>query len=114
MRYVLMMALLVLGAGMALAQSGSDGLGDSYYPQLGNGGYDVQHYTIELQVDVDANTISGTATIEAIATEALGTFNLDLSGLTVESVLVNDEATTFDRDETELIITPTTAIMPAR
>src|SRR5262245_34516432 len=26
----------------------SDGLGDAYYPQLGNGGYDAQHYTLDL------------------------------------------------------------------
>lgn len=110
MRYFLISMVVLLGAAVALAQSGSDGLGDSYYPQLGNGGYDVQHYTIVLDIDVDANTIGGTATIEATATEALESFNLDLSGLTVESVLVNDEAAAFDRDETELIITPTTPL----
>jgi aminopeptidase N len=109
MRYVLIIMMMV-GAGMALAQSGSDGLGDSYYPQLGNGGYDVQHYTIELEIDVDANTIDGTAMIEAKATQTLESFNLDLSGLTVESVLVNDEEAAFDRDDTELIITPTTPL----
>jgi aminopeptidase N len=109
MRYVLIIMMMV-GAGTALAQSGSDGLGDSYYPQLGNGGYDVQHYTIELEIDVDANTIDGTAMIEAKATQTLESFNLDLSGLTVESVLVNDEEAAFDRDDTELIITPTTPL----
>jgi hypothetical protein len=25
---------------------GADGIGDSYYPQLGNGGYDALHYTL--------------------------------------------------------------------
>ena len=30
---------------LAKATPGADGVGDSRYPQLGNGGYDAQHYT---------------------------------------------------------------------
>lgn len=55
-------------------------MGDPLYPQLGNGGYDVQHYTIKLTVDVAANTLTGTTTITALATAPLVSFNLDLSG----------------------------------
>ncbi|MCE2494629.1 MAG: hypothetical protein J4F40_18865 [Alphaproteobacteria bacterium] len=50
---------------------GSLGLGDPLYPGLGNGGYEVSHYTITLDVDVDGNFISGNAEIEANATQAL-------------------------------------------
>ncbi len=27
-------------------QPGAPGIGDDYFPEMGNGGYDVQHYTI--------------------------------------------------------------------
>jgi len=88
--------------------AGEDGLGDPLYPQLGNGGYDVQHYTIELAVDVASNTITGTTTITALASQPLTRFHLDLSGLTVEAITVNDSAATFARER--LIITPTVAL----
>ncbi len=90
--------------------AGEDGVGDPLYPQLGNGGYDVQHYTIELAVDVASNTITGTTTIAALATEPLPRFHLDLSGLMVDAITVNDGAATFARDNYELIITPTVAL----
>ena len=45
------------------------GLGDPLYPGLGNGGYDVLHYTIDLDVDVESNFINGEARIEAKATQ---------------------------------------------
>ena len=57
------------------AAPGSAGLGDPLYPGLGNGGYDVSHYTLELDVDVDANFIRGEAGIEAKATQSLSAFN---------------------------------------
>ena len=56
---------------------GATGIGDPYYPLLGNGGYDVQHYTIALDVDPASNTVTGSATITANTTEALSSFNLN-------------------------------------
>jgi len=85
---------------------GSPGIGDPYYPDLGNGGYDIQHYIITLDVDPPANTVAGSATITANATEYLASFNLDFHGLTVDSVTVNDAAAEFSRSEDELTITP--------
>jgi len=92
------------------AGDGAAGLGDPLYPLLGNGGYDVQHYTIDLTVDVVSNTITGTTTITALAIVPLSSFHLDLSGLTVESITVNGTPATFTRDEYELIITPETML----
>ena len=66
--------------------SAAEGLGDSFYPYLGNGGYDVLHYEIDLDIDPTANTIQALTTITAQATQELSEFNLDLSGLTVEDV----------------------------
>ncbi|MXZ54513.1 MAG: M1 family metallopeptidase, partial [Acidimicrobiaceae bacterium] len=34
----------------------AEGLGDSFYPFLGNSGYDALHYEIDLDVDPAANT----------------------------------------------------------
>src|SRR5689334_49957 len=56
----------------------SDGLGDPYYPQLGNGGYDAQHYTLDLAADMRSGTISGTVTLAARATAELQAFDLHL------------------------------------
>lgn len=85
---------------------GAAGIGDSYYSTLGNGGYDVQSYTITLEVDPPVNTISGSTTITADAKDFLGTFNLDLHALTVDSVTVDGEAAQFSRNENELTIQP--------
>ena len=41
------------------ASPGADNLGDPYYPQMGNGGYDAQHHTIDLVVDMDGQSITG-------------------------------------------------------
>ena len=89
-----------------IASPGSVGLGDPLYPTLGNGGYDVSHYAIKLNVDVQQNSISGSASIEAKATQALSSFNLDFRGLTVLGVNVDDEPAEFSRGDYEMTVTP--------
>ncbi len=86
--------------------SAGAGLGDSFYPYLGNGGYDVLHYEIDLDIDPVANTIQALTTITAQATRELSEFNLDLSGLTVHEVEVNGSAAEYSRYNTELVIVP--------
>ncbi len=90
--------------------AGSGSIGDPYYPLLGNGGYDVLHYTLDLSPDVAANTLSATAAIEARATRDLGAFNLDFQGFTLHSVMVDSIAAAFQRTRHELTITPSTPI----
>ena len=108
----LVLAMVVLvGCRPAEAPSpGSAGLGDPLYPGLGNGGYEVSHYTLNLDVDVDANFIRGEASIEAEATQALSAFNLDLRGLDVIEARVSDRPATHTRSGHELTITPEEAI----
>ena len=89
------------------ATPGASGLGDPYYPLLGNGGYDAQHYSVDLAVNVPANGIAGTTTMVAIADQVLSAFNLDLAQLTVSGVGVNGRPATFAHIGQELIITPT-------
>lgn len=113
MRKMIILLLLMLpgliGAALTLAHGalpGDHGIGDPYYPGLGNGGYDVQHYTIELAVDVSRNFVAGSATIEALATHDLTTFNLDFSDLTISEILVNGGAAAYALDGRELTVTP--------
>ena len=89
---------------------GAPGVGDPVFPLLGNGGYDVQHYTIELSVDVMRNEIMGATSIRAEATLPLRSFNLDLLGLTVEEVTVDGAPAHFARDGQELTIIPPTPL----
>ena len=42
--------------------AGSSGIGDPYFPLLGNSGYDVQHYTLDLDLDVAGASISTRST----------------------------------------------------
>jgi aminopeptidase N len=82
------------------------GVGDEYFPTLGNSGYDVAHYTLDLRYDPGPDTLAGTATIEARATEPLDEFHLDLEGLEVGSVTVDSDGARFEREDAELIVTP--------
>lgn len=86
---------------------GSDGAGDGYYPQDGNGGYDVANYELAIDYDPASHQLDGLQMVTARATQDLSSFNLDLTGLTVTSVKVNGSAATFERaGQHELVITP--------
>ncbi len=93
------------------ASPGADNLGDPYYPQMGNGGYNAQHYTIDLVVDMDGQSITGTTTIDALATQDLSALNLDFFGLEVSDIQVNDAPAQFSRDGSELTIMPSGHIL---
>lgn len=86
--------------------AGASGVGDPYFPDLGNGGYDVSHYDIAISVDPETAAIEATTTITAVAEETLATFNLDFVGLEITSVLVDGARSEFLRDESELRISP--------
>ncbi|MEA2003267.1 MAG: M1 family metallopeptidase [Actinomycetota bacterium] len=86
------------------------GLGDSRYPGLGNGGYDVDHYAIDLTFDPTPNTINALVAITATATEPLDAFSLDFVGFEVTDVTVEGTPSPFERMDDELIIHTTTTI----
>jgi aminopeptidase N len=88
--------------------AGSAGSGDPFFPQAGNGGYDVRHYSLSIDYDQAANLLSGSAVIRATATQNLRSFNLDLRDFyTVSSVRVGGDPATFNQhDEQELTISP--------
>ena len=90
-----------------VSESGAPGIGDSLYPQLGNGGYDVQHYTLDLTVnDVATSELAGIVTIDARATQDLSRFNLDFLGFDISAITVNGQPADFKRSQQELTITP--------
>jgi aminopeptidase N len=85
---------------------GAPGVGDPYYPGYGNGGYDVAHYNLDVRYDPATDELTGHATILARATQNLSRFNLDLVGLTVDSIRVNGRSARWSRHGQELTVTP--------
>jgi aminopeptidase N len=101
-----------LGGPAEKPHPGAPGIGDPLFPTLGNGGYEVVHYQLDLRYETAAPTqpIDGTARIFARATQALSQLDLDFSGASVGEVRIGDDAAAFLRDGGELVITPPRAI----
>ena len=78
-------------------QVGALEIGDAYFPGLGNGGYDVEHYALELHIDMGSNELAATARIRARALHDLAGFSFDLYGLEVEGVRVDGQDARFER-----------------
>ena len=103
---VLLLTAMVSLAAAATAPAatfkpGSKSLGDPIFPQIGNGGYDVRAYEVDLDYDPASNKLqAGTrTTITAVATQNLSRFSLDFQrDLTISSVTVDgDPAAGFTR-----------------
>src|SRR5215213_2579063 len=92
--------------GSAPLVAGASGVGDPYFPFDGNGGYDVGRYVLDVAYDPPTDSLTGTAEIQARATQALSSFNLDLVGLDVRGVTVGGQPATWSRNAGELTITP--------
>ncbi len=101
-------------ASTSAAAPGADGIGDPLLPTLGNGGYLVDHYDLGLRYAsaTPAQTITGTATILAHATQELSRFNLDFAGDSIGAITVNGRAAAAASWEgEELIITPASPLV---
>lgn len=85
---------------------GASGVRDPYFPKAGNGGYQVEHYALDLDYDPADGRLHATAVITARAEQGLSSFNLDLRGLDVESVSVQGEGARFNRTGNELTVRP--------
>ena len=89
---------------------GEPGLGDPYFPEAGNSGYDVVKYQISVSWDPAKTTLSGTTVVSARASQGLESFFLDF-GLPVSEVLVDGRAATFDQQSgMQLQVEPATEI----
>ncbi|MFG2649459.1 M1 family metallopeptidase [Streptomyces sp. NPDC048436] len=89
---------------------GSPGVGDTYFPQLGNGGFDVSHYGLDVAYNPDTDRLDGRTTITARATQNLSSFDLDLQKLEVTRIDVNGRRAKFTRDGDEIRISPRDAL----
>ncbi|WP_433266019.1 M1 family metallopeptidase [Actinosynnema sp. CS-041913] len=98
-------SLLLLAGTASAAEPGAPGIGDPYYPNAGNGGYDVSHYDIRLNYQPSSDTLSGTTTILAKSTQDLTRFNLDFA-LNASSVRVNNKRAQFTQAGGELVVDP--------
>ncbi len=104
-------ATFVLAAPAAAADwtAGAPSTGDPFFPeQMGNGGYDVRHYSLELDYDPATQVLDGSAAITLVPTQDLDQFNIDLRDwFAVSRVAVGKHpAAYFQEDDQELVITP--------
>jgi aminopeptidase N len=94
-------ALFLVTVGSAAAAEftpGSSGLGDPFFPNGGNGGYDVANYDLKLAYDPATDILHGKAVVTAKATQDLSRFNLDLRGFQISTLTVNGVAASYTRD----------------
>ncbi|MFC0625157.1 M1 family metallopeptidase [Kribbella deserti] len=89
---------------------GAPGVGDTVYPNLGNGGYQVERYLIDMTYDATTQLVASKVKAFAVADQALSRFNLDSFGLDIASVRVNGRPATFVQEGEELVITPARVI----
>ncbi len=85
---------------------GGDGVGDPYFPSAGGGGYDAEHYAIDLVWDEAAGVLSGTTTLTARATRELTTFHVDLAYRGATAEVGGVSAVVKDGPGTDVAITP--------
>jgi aminopeptidase N len=92
---------------------GAAGAGDPYLPLAGNGGIDVQHYSLDLTYTPPEPApapleghLEGTATLTLTATQDLRSFHLDLRGLEATEVTVDGLPMSFSQEANELVVEP--------
>jgi len=103
-------------------RAGALELGDPYFPGLGNGGYEVEHYDLALDLELDSDALEGVATLRLRALHDLERFSLDLYGFEVTGVTLDGAPVSFERNapvlgprgeraqSTELLIEPATPL----
>jgi aminopeptidase N len=96
---------------------GAAGAGDPYFPQQGNGGYDVSSYRLAVDYRPATHHLDGRATVAARATQALSRFDLDLRPwMRVRAVSVDGRPASFVQaaGSQEVVITPSRPLWPGR
>ncbi|GGU92699.1 metallopeptidase [Streptomyces albospinus] len=102
----LLLSSCTSGTATANGAAGRGGVGDPLFPALGNGGYHVSHYGLDLDYDVAKQHLDATAAITARAGQDLRSFQLDLQGLKVSGVHVDGRAADFSRKGHKLTVRP--------
>ncbi|GHH26452.1 M1 family metallopeptidase [Streptomyces rubradiris] len=101
-------------AASAPPTQGAPGIGDPYFPRLGNGGYDARHYDLDVAYAPGTGRLDGRTTLTARATHTLSSFDLDLQKLEITRVEVNGRRARFTRDGDEVTVTPRRALPKGR
>lgn len=92
------------------ATPGPETLGDPVYPSLGNDGYRVAAYHLDLAYDATTQLVDGEATLRIRTTQALSRLSLDALGLDIRSVRVGGRTATYEQVDAKLRITPARAL----
>ncbi len=86
---------------------GGESLSDPYYPDVGNTGYDVTSYRLDLVIDVaGVDTLEGEASIELVTEVPLDRLSFDLIGLTVESTTIDGQLVEHEQTDEKLRVFP--------
>jgi aminopeptidase N len=106
-------SFLVIAASAA-PTTGAPGIGDPYFPRLGNGGFDARHYDLDIAYAPDTGRLDGRTTLTARATQKLSSFDLDLQQLEITEVEVDGGRARFTRDGDEVTVTPRHSLRAGR
>jgi aminopeptidase N len=93
-------------AAPAATSPGAETLGDPVFPSLGNDGYRVSAYCLDLAYDATTRLVTATATLKITTTQALSRFSLDALGLDITSVRVAGRVAGYEQVGEKLRITP--------
>jgi aminopeptidase N len=86
---------------------GGESIGDPYFPEIGNTGYDVHHYDLDLEIEVSGTDhISGRATIDLTTATDLDRFSFDLLGLDATRATIDGLEATLEQTPTKLRLSP--------
>src|SRR5689334_5851878 len=85
---------------------GAAGVGDPFFPDAGNGGYNVVRYNIDVDYRPGSHRLIGRTDVIARTTQDLSRFDLDLRGFDVKKILVDGHKATYSRNGQELEVTP--------
>ncbi|KOG34314.1 M1 family metallopeptidase [Streptomyces resistomycificus] len=85
---------------------GPETLGDPVYPSLGNDGYRVSAYHLDLAYDATTRLVEAEATLRIRTTQALTRLSLDALGLDIRAVRVAGRPAGHEQVDEKLRITP--------
>lgn len=89
---------------------GPESLGDPVFPALGNDGYRVSSYDLDLAYDPATGLVDATVTLTLRTDRRLTRFSLDCLGLDIRSVHVDGCRADFEQADEKLRITPAGAL----
>lgn len=103
----------VLATGV-LGGSAAEAGRDTLFPGQGNSGYQVRSYDVSIDYTPLTNRALATVVVRAVARTAMDSFHLDFEGPTVTGVVVDGLPATWEREGTELVVTPASPLDEGR